>query len=77
VADENVEGRPQLSDQLPKNAPGIRLASRAVIVNPESRRSAQNLSLFAAVLLVCNIAEINWRRLGLLNHSGGIQADRR
>src|SRR5262249_54321958 len=30
-----------------------------------------------AVLPVCNIAQINWQRLALLNHSGGIAADRR
>jgi hypothetical protein len=48
-----------------------------VIVKPEKRRCAQSLSLLAAVLAVCNIAQINWRRLALLNHSGGIQADRR
>jgi len=48
-----------------------------VIVKPEKRRCAQNLSHVAAVLLVCGIAQINWRRLALLNHSGGIQADRR
>jgi hypothetical protein len=57
--------------------PGRHLASRPVIVNPEKRRCAQNLSLLAAVLLIRNIAQINWRRLALLNHSGGIQADRR
>jgi hypothetical protein len=48
-----------------------------VIVKPEKRRAAQSLSLIAAVLQVCNIAQINWQRLALLNHSGGIQADRR
>jgi hypothetical protein len=48
-----------------------------VIVKPEKRRCAQSLSLIAAVLPVCNIAQINWQRLGLLNHSGGIPADRR
>jgi hypothetical protein len=34
-----------------------------VIVKPEKRRCAQSLSLIAAVLLVCNIAQIDWRRL--------------
>jgi hypothetical protein len=48
-----------------------------VIVKPEKRRAAQSLSLIAAVQQVCNIAQINWQRLALLNHSGGIQADRR
>jgi hypothetical protein len=48
-----------------------------VIVKPEKRRCAQSLSLIAAVLLVWNIARINWQRLALLNHSGGIRADRR
>jgi hypothetical protein len=57
--------------------PGRHLASRAVIVNPEKRRAAQSLSLIAAVLQVCNIAQINWQRLTLLRHPGGIQADRR
>jgi len=38
---------------------GRHLASRAVIVNPEKRRAAQNLSLVAAVLLVRGIAQIN------------------
>jgi len=58
-------------------APGRSLAARAVIVNPEKRRCAQSLSLVAAVLPVCNIAQINWQRLALLNHWGGIPADRR
>jgi hypothetical protein len=57
--------------------PGRPLASRAVIVNPEKRRAAQSLSLLAAVLLVCGIAQTNWRRLAFLNDRGGIQADRR
>jgi hypothetical protein len=35
------------------------LAPRAVIVNPEKRRAAQNLSLIAAVLLTRGIAQIN------------------
>jgi len=48
-----------------------------VIVKPEKRRCAQNLTLLAAVLLDCGIAQINWQRLALLNHSGGIAADRR
>jgi hypothetical protein len=48
-----------------------------VIVRPEKRRGAQSLSLIAAVLPVCNIAQINWKRLALLSHSGGIAADRR
>ena len=39
--------------------PGRHLAPRAVIVNPEKRRAAQTLSLLAAVLLDCNIAQIN------------------
>ena len=38
---------------------GRHLASRAVIVNPEKRRAAQNLSLVAAVLLLRGIAQIN------------------
>jgi hypothetical protein len=48
-----------------------------VIVKPEKRRAAQSLSLIAAVLLICSIAQTNWRRLAFLNHRGGIQADRR
>jgi hypothetical protein len=43
----------------PTDAPGRHLASRAVIVSPEKRRSAQNLSLLAAVLLIRGIAQIN------------------
>jgi hypothetical protein len=38
---------------------------------------AQSLSLLAAVLLVCSIAQTNWRRLVFSIHWGGIQADRR
>jgi len=38
---------------------GTYLATRAVIVKPEKRRCAQSLSLIAAVLPVCNIAQIN------------------
>jgi hypothetical protein len=48
-----------------------------VIVKPEKRRAAQSLSLIAAVLPVCSIAQTNWQRLSFLNHSGGIPADRR
>jgi hypothetical protein len=69
-----------LSDRVlsqPTDAAGSHLATRPVIVKPEKRRAAQNLTLLAAVVLVCSIAQINWRRLALLNHSGGIQADRR
>jgi len=48
-----------------------------VIVKPVKRRAAQSLSQVAAVLQVCDIAQINWQRLALLRHSGGIPADRR
>jgi len=48
-----------------------------VIVKPEERRAAQRLSLLAAFALVCDIAQINWQRLALLDYSGGIAADHR
>jgi hypothetical protein len=69
VVASHVRG-PWRTQSTPQNGTtGRHLASRAVIVNPEKRRAAQNLSLFAAVLLVRGIAPINkrgftylWRR---------------
>jgi len=45
--------------RTPTDATGRHLATRAIIVNPEKRRGAQNLSLLAAVLLIRGIAQIN------------------
>jgi len=63
-------GGPRRTQSTPQDGTtGRHLASRAVIVNPEKRRAAQNLALIAAVLLIRGIAQINkqgfaylWRR---------------
>jgi len=52
-------GRPSASQVVNLTTPESHLAPRAVIVNPEKHRAAQNLSLIAAVLLTRGIAPIN------------------